>query len=256
MATGTNLTLKSAQTLIEKLKPQMSLALPKHMNAERLARIALTEIRQVPKLQQCSQESFMKCLMVSAQLGLEPGLLGHVYLIPYGKEAQIIIGYKGMLDLARRSGQIESIEARVVYSNDKCDIRYGVDSTIEHIIDPFCKDRGKPIGYYAVAKLVGGGKQFEFMSMAEIEKVRSQSKASNNGPWVSHPEEMGKKTVIRRLFKYLPVSVELQKATVLDETGEIGQQSQIIDSDFFEINPETGEVLEQSQADELADKIK
>lgn len=254
------LTLKTAHELINKLKPQMAMALPKHLNPERLARIALTELRQVPKLQQCTPESFMKCLMVSAQLGLEPGLLGHVYFIPYGKEAQLIIGYKGMLDLARRSGQIESIEARVIYANEKCEIRYGLDSGIEHKVDPFLKDRGEPIGYYAVAKFVGGGKQFEFMTMDEVLKVKSLSKSGNSGPWVGHFDEMAKKTVIRRLFKYLPVSIEMQKAISLDESSEVGNQANVIDGDFLNVDEDTGEILEDSapsnQADSLADKLK
>ena len=246
---STQLTLKSAHALVEQLKPQMRLALPKHMDADRLARIALTELRQVPKLQQCSTESFMKCLMVSAQLGLEPGLLGHVYFIPYGREAQLIIGYKGMIDLARRSGQIESIEARVVHANDKCEIRLGIDSTIDHQIDIFSKDRGAPIGYYAIAKLKDGGKQFEFMTKAEVDKIKSQSKAGNSGPWVTHYDAMAKKTVIRQLFKYLPVSIEIQQAVTLDETADGGQQATVIDKEFSFYDGEVEEVPDNSQTD-------
>jgi recombination protein RecT len=250
---------KSAYAMIEKLKPQLSLALPKHLTAERLARISLTELRQNPKLQECTQDSFMKCLMITAQLGLEPGLLGHVYFVPYGKEANIIIGYKGMLDLARRSGQIESVEARVVCAADKCEVRYGLESTIEHSIDLFLADRGKPIGYYAVVKFKDGGKQFEFMNVHEIEKIRNQSKCGKFGPWVTHFDEMAKKTVIRRLFKYLPVSVEMQKASNLDELGEVGLQKNVIDAEFFEVNAKENEspsAMQKSQSDELAESLK
>lgn len=260
---NTNTNLKTQIALIDKLKPQMAIALPKHMNSDRLARIALTEMRQTPLLQQCEPASLMKCLMVSAQLGLEPGVLGHCNLIPYRNkknntvECNLIIGYKGMLDLARRSGQVESIEARTVCENDVCEVRYGLDSTIEHRID-IKNDRGQAIGYYAIAKLAGGGKQFEFLTKYEVEKVRQNSPNRNSGPWQDHFDEMAKKTVIRRLFKYLPVSIEMQKAINVDEHGDAGIQNETIENDFFEVDQETGEVLAEKpkQADELAEKLK
>ncbi|HEJ2203269.1 TPA: recombinase RecT, partial [Pseudomonas aeruginosa] len=111
-----------------KIKAQMALALPKHMTADRLARIALTEIRKVPALAKCNQESFLGAVMQCAQLGLEPGnALGHAYLLPFGNgkakdglsNVQLIIGYRGMIDLARRSGQIVSLTARTVHQNDQ-----------------------------------------------------------------------------------------------------------------------------------------
>jgi len=249
------LTIQAAHKLIDKLKPQMALALPKHVTADRLARIALTELSRVPKLRDCTESSLMKCIMVASQLGLEPGLLGHVYLIPYGKEATLIIGYKGMIDLARRSGQIESIEARVVRAGEKCDIHYGTDSHIHHVIDPFLSETAKAIGYYAVAKFVNGGKQFDFMSIGEIEKCRQSSKAGQSGPWVSHYDEMAKKTVIRRLFKYLPISIEIQQAINLDEAEEANMQKAIIEGEFFSLEEETEEAP-KSQEDELMDKLK
>lgn len=242
---------------LEKMKGQLRNALPNGMSAERLARIALTELRMIPKLRQCSPESFLKCLMVSAQLGLEPGMLGHVYFIPYGKEASIVVGYKGMLDLARRSKQILSIEPRVIHENDKVDISLGTEAKINHQVSLTSGDRGKPLAYYAVAKLAGGGVQFEIMTKAEVDKVRAFSKSGGSGPWATHYDEMAKKTVIRRLFKYLPVSIEMQKAITLDEAEEIGQQGHVIEGEFevessLEEAPETEAV---DPADALADKL-
>ncbi|MEH2922385.1 recombination protein RecT [Samsonia erythrinae] len=218
-----------------KIKAQMALALPRHMTADRLARIATTEIRKVPKLATCDQVSFLGAIMQCAQLGLEPGgALGHAYLLPFDKrqkvngrwetvatEAQLIIGYRGMIDLARRSGQILSISARTVYQNDKFSYAYGLEETLEHVPNE-TGNRGDLTHVYAVARLKDGGVQFEVMSRADVEKVRAMSKAGSNGPWVDHFDEMAKKTVIRRLFKYLPVSIELQQAVVLDEKAEAG----------------------------------
>ena len=218
-----------------KIKAQMALALPKHMTADRLARIATTEIRKVPKLAACDQASFLGAIMQCAQLGLEPGgALGHAYLIPFDKrqkvngnwktvstEAQLIIGYRGMIDLARRSGQILSISARTVHVNDKFSYAYGLEETLDHVPSE-SGDRGELTHVYAVARLKDGGVQFEVMSRADVEKVRALSKAGSSGPWVDHFDEMAKKTVIRRLFKYLPVSIEMQRAVVIDEKGEAG----------------------------------
>lgn len=210
-----------------KIKAQMALALPKHMTSDRLARIALTEIRKVPTLAKCDQTSFLGAIMQCAQLGLEPGgALGHAYLLPFENrkkgitEVQFIVGYRGMIDLARRSGQIVSLTARTVHENDEFIYQYGLSEDLKHV--PATGERGALQYVYAVAKLKDGGVQFEVMSRSDIDKVRAQSKAGNYGPWQTHYDEMAKKTVIRRLFKYLPVSIELATAVTMDEKADAG----------------------------------
>ena len=214
-----------AQTIHEYLKrmgPEIARALPKHMDADRLARVALTVIRTNPVLLNCNIQSLMGAVMQCAQLGLEPGLLGHAYLVPFRNnkqktmDVQFIIGYRGMIDLARRSGNIQSIYAHAVYENDEFEYEYGLQPALKH--KPAMKDRGQIIGFYAVAHFKDGGYQFEFMPIEEIEKRRQRSKAANNGPWVTDFEEMGKKTVIRHMFKYLPVSVEIMRQVAQDES--------------------------------------
>ncbi|WP_378210041.1 recombination protein RecT [Anoxybacteroides rupiense] len=214
-----------AQTIaayLKKMGPEIEKALPKHMDADRMARIALTTIRTNPKLLECSVPSLLGAVMQAAQLGLEPGLIGHCYLVPFknGKtgqsDVQFIIGYKGMIDLARRSGQIENIYAHAVYSNDEFDYELGLEPKLKH--KPCMNgDRGEFIGVYAVAHFKGGGYQFEFMPKEEIEKRRKRSKAANAGPWVTDYEEMAKKTVIRHMWKYLPISIEIQQQAAQDE---------------------------------------
>lgn len=248
-----------------KMKQQMALAMPKHMTAERMMRIALTEVRKVPALGQCNIESFMGAIMQCAQLGLEPGsALGHAYLLPFGNgkakdgksNCQLIIGYRGMIDLARRSGQIVSLTARTVHENDTFKYEFGLEETMHHV--PADGDRGKMTHVYAVAKLKGGGVQFDVMSRADVDKVRSTSKAGTNGPWVTHFEEMAKKTVIRRLFKYLPVSIEIQHAVTLDERADAGidqDNASVLTGDYSviddqqeageQVDTETGEISQQ-----------
>ncbi|MFG5862762.1 recombination protein RecT [Metapseudomonas sp. CR1201] len=225
-----------------KMKSQFAAALPKHMTPERMARIVTTEIRKTPALVNCEQNSFLGAVIQCAQLGLEPGnSLGHAYILPYGKQAQLIIGYKGMIDLARRSGQIISISARVVRAEDFFEYEFGLDESLVHKPAEH-GDGGEITHVYAVARLKDGGRQFEVMSAAQVKAVQEQSKAGRSGPWVTHWEEMAKKTVIRRLFKYLPVSVEIQRAVMLDEKAEAGanQEHEYVFDGDFEVVDEPG----------------
>lgn len=229
----------------KKFQAQMALALPKSMTADRLTRIVMTECRKAPALLKCAPESFYGAVLQCAALGLEPGsALGHCYLLPFGNgkdksgrpNAQLIIGYRGMIDLARRSGQIISLQAWTVHAQDTFNYQLGLNPDIEHI-PASVADRGPVTHVYAVAKLKGGGVQFEVMSRAEIEKIRSASKAGNSGPWSSHWDEMAKKTVIRRLFKYLPVSIEAVRAVEIDEKtdrGEATTDQDFLDAEFIE----------------------
>lgn len=263
--------LANVQNLLEKLQPQLLKALPKHLTPDRMTRIALTELRKVPKLAQCDPMTFCGAIMQCAQLGLEPGgALGHIYLIPFDNrkkgvtEVQVIMGYRGMIELARRSGQIVSLSAHEVYEKDTFEFEYGLTEKLRHV--PSLSDRGKLTAVYAVAHFVGGGHQIEVMSKQDVEKIRARSKSGNSGPWLTDWDEMAKKTVLRKLFKYLPVSIEkLQQATALDEQADFGSQNmkEILSDgadDDFVIDYETGEVIEEDvvvpQADALADKLK
>ncbi|MDN8592061.1 recombination protein RecT [Paenibacillus sp. 11B] len=228
---------------LKKMESQIAEAMPKHMNIERLSRIALTTIRTNPKLLECSIPSLMAAVMQSAQLGLEPGLIGHCYIIPYGKEATFIIGYKGMIDLARRSGNIQSISAHEVYENDFIELTYGLEENLKHIPWFLRKDEkpteaGKVVGAYMVAKFNDGGHFIHYMPISEIEAHRKRSKASNNGPWVTDYTEMCKKTVVRSGWKWLPISVEIASAVTQDETT----RKDITPSDepFIDITPPAG----------------
>ena len=219
---------KKPTTLLGKLidkemQDQFALALPKALTPERFTRIVLTECRKNPKLAKTTQESFFGAVMQCAQLGLEPGsALGQCYLIPYGASCNLIIGYRGMIELARRSGQIVSINAFVVREKDEFSYELGLHPDIKHKPSPLV-ERGEVKYVYAVAVLKGGSIQFEVMSRAEVEAVRTSSKAGNSGPWSDHWDEMAKKTVVRRLFKYLPISIEAATAMEADEKTDRGE---------------------------------
>ena len=212
------------QVLSDQFKKQLALAVPKHLNADRMARIAATEVRKNKALLNTEPTSFLGSVMQAAQLGLEPGsALGQAYLVPYGNQCQLIIGYKGMIDLARRSGQVLSLNAYAVREGDDFSFQLGLKPDIHHVPSLEADRIKKPITYvYAVATLKGGGYQFEVMSRAEVEAVRAKAKSKNI--WNTYFEEMAKKTVIRRLFKYLPVSIETLEITNADAKREAGEK--------------------------------
>ena len=256
---------KKVVSLLGSMKEQMKMALPAHMTADRMTRIALTQLRKTPKLQECDPMSFVAAVMVCSQLGLEIGTLGEAYLVPYGTECNFILGYKGMISLARRSGEIISLGAHCVYSKDEFSYQYGLNDDLKHV-PHMGSERGEFVGAYAVAKLKGGGYQFEVMGKAEIDNIRKRSKAGGSGPWVTDYDEMARKTAIRKLFKYLPASVEMQKAVSYEEQAEsqgktaveiLSDDSDVV-ADFFEgemASATATSVVVKTQAEDLAGKI-
>lgn len=240
---------------------QFATALPKHINSDRFVRIAITTIRQNPKLAQCNQESLLGALMVSAQLGLEPGVLGQCYLIPYGRECQFQIGYKGMIELLRRSGQLKDIYAYSVYENDEFEMTYGLDRDLKH--KPNLQNKGNFIGCYCVAVLKDDARAFEYMTKEEIEAHGKKfSKTYGNGPWKTDFEAMAHKTVVKRMLKWLPLSVEFLEMANKDEktfkvadekTGET--EEIIVLEDGMVVNGETGEIIKDSTDDKEMDKV-
>lgn len=237
----------NVKAFFESQKGTLAAVLPKHVSPDRMLKIALGALRTAPKLMNCSVESLMGAVVHCSQLGLEPNTpLGHAYLIPFENrkkgitEVQIVLGYKGLIDLARRSGQIISIAAHEVCANDEFDYNYGLEETLVH--KPAMTARGQITAFYAVAKLVGGGHAFEVMSAEQINEIRDASQnykfAREKGStvWGQHYAEMGRKTVLRRLVKYLPVSIELAQAATLDEMGVAGRSQaldNVLDGDYI-----------------------
>lgn len=216
------------RTLLEKSKTQIGMALPKHMNADRLLRIVMTSVQRTPKLLDCTKESLCGAVIQSAQLGLEcDNVLGHAYLVPFWNkkkgvlEVQFIPGYKGLIDLARRSGQVSTIYAHVVRDGDMFEYEFGLDATLRHK-PAFAGAGGGVTHAYAVCKLKDGGEQFDVMPRYEVEAIRARSQSKDSGPWVTDYDEMAKKTILRRLCKLLPCSVEMARAVALDERADIG----------------------------------
>jgi recombination protein RecT len=213
---------------IRQMESQFALAMPKGTEAAQLVRDALTCIQQTPKLADCSPQTVLGALMTCAQLGLRPGVsgLGHAWVLPYWDAksrtnvAQLIIGYKGYVDLAYRSGQIATVIARTVYDGDTFDVEYGIDEKLIHK-PAMAGDRSKPIAHYAIVKLANGGRSFWVMTEDEMQawkrKHAPKNKAGNTvGPWVSDYEAMARKTCLLRLAAWMPKSTDLSVAIQVD----------------------------------------
>ena len=249
---------KKPQTMkdyVNVMMPEIKKALPNTITLERFTRIVLSAISNNKELQACTQQSFLASMMNSAQLGLEPNTpLGQAYLIPYKNhgtlEAQFQIGYKGLIDLAYRSGQVKTIYAEAVYENDEFEYELGLNPKLVH--KPAIKDRGDVIYYYAVFKLTNGGEGFTVMSKDDIERHKNRfSKAANAGfsPWSTNYDEMAKKTVIKKVLKYAPLSTDIQSQIAQDETikRDISADMTLVNDEVEYVDvvdEETGEVVE------------
>jgi len=224
----TKQTSKKVGGFIEAQKDQIFAMIPKHANPDRLMRTALQAIQQSPTIAKCSTSSLFTCIVRGSMMGIElNGSLGEGYIVPYGQEATLVIGYRGLINLARRSGFVTEIYAHVVHENDDFEFELGTDKHIKH--RPTFKDPGEKIGVYAVYKTKDGVTDFEFMSAEEVEKVRSMSRSGSkpSSPWMQWTDEMWKKTAIRRLSKRMPMSVEMAQdfvdAVAIDNKTAVGE---------------------------------
>ena len=205
--------------------------LPRQMDPMRFTAFALAIMRS-PDLRECTEQSKMLALSDCAKMGLFPDPnLGHVYLVPFNnkhreggrdvwrKEVTVIIGYQGMIELARRSKMITTVHSIIVREGD--DFVYWIDEDGPHIRHTPELDMSRPITHaYCIAKLTSGEKQIEVMPIAEVEKHRERSRAKDSGPWKTDYPAMVRKTPIRVGRKFWPQSPELAFAGSLDDVSD------------------------------------
>ena len=264
-------TKKTLQTYIKSMEGEIKKALPAVITPERFTRMTLSAISVNPKLAECTPQSFLGAMMTAAQLGVEPNTaLGQAYLLPYKRnvknpvtnqwesimECQFQLGYKGMIDLAYRSGEVSIIQAHAVYENDEFTYELGLEPTLRH--KPASSNRGNPIAYYAMFKTQSGGYGFEVMSIDDI-KAHAQkfSKSFGNGPWQTNFDEMAKKTVLKKVLKYAPLKSDFVRGIAQDETvkAELSDDMYSVpdtmvyeEADYVEVNADTGEVISNDKS--------
>lgn len=240
---------KPVIAMLAKYQGQIEAVLPKHLTPTRVLKMIVGAINKNPKLLNCTPMSVINAVLTASQMGLEIGP-GSCYLVPFGKDCTLLVDYRGKIDMALRSGKVIDIDLEVVFSKEKFRIyrdengrkrlehetmtfKEGADG--EHL--PITeKDRGIPIGAYALAVLKDGPPKIVFMPAIDIDAIKRRSRAANDGPWVTDPMEMWKKTVCHRICKTLPMSAEkfdqMRMSQEVDDRFEMGESlDQIISSD-------------------------
>ena len=240
--------VKTMQGYIQQMQGEISKALPSVITAERFTRMVLSALSTTPQLANCTRESFLAAMMLAAQLGVEPNTpLGQAYLIPYKNnkkgvfEVQFQLGYKGLIDLAYRSGEVKSIQAQVVYENDEFTYAYGLEPQLVH--RPAMANRGKATYVYAIFHTKEGGYGFQVMSIDDVEshaKRYSQASQSSYSPWKTNFEEMARKTVLKAVLKYAPLRSDFARQIIVDETQRHDIKADMLDVEYetIEVEPE------------------
>ena len=247
---------KTMQQYIKDMEGEIKKALPTVITPERFTRMVLSALSTNPTLGKCTPKSFLAAMMAAAQLGLEVNTtLGQAWLIPYNNkgtmEVQFQLGYKGLIDLAYRSGEVQIVQAHIVYENDRFEFEYGLDPKLVHV--PAEIDRGDPVKVYAMFRTKSGGSGFDVMSIEEVRNHAakySKSYGTSYTPWKTNFGEMAKKTVLKRVLKYAPLKSDFVKAVAQDSTVKTGlsedmytvPDQQVYEGDFVEFDEATGEV--------------
>lgn len=254
---------KTMRDYIKSMEGEIAKALPSVITPERFTRIVTTALSSNPELANTTPASFLGAMMLAAQLGLEPNTpLGQAYLLPYRNkgvlECQFQLGYKGLIDLAYRSGEIQIIQAHTVYENDEFEYEFGLEPKLMH--KPAVQDRGEPIAFYAMFKTKDGGYGFDVMSVEDVRAHAakySKSYGSSFSPWKTSFCEMAQKTILKKVLRYSPLRSDFVRAVAQDETvhdtigvdmtleetrqvegdGEVSESVEYVDT-------ETGEVTE------------
>lgn len=221
---------KTIGTELNKFIPQMERALPRHMTADRMARIALTSLRVNPKLMNCTRDSFYGSLMAASQLGLEPGINGQCYLIPYGNVCTLVPGWRGYMDLLNRTERA-SAWTEAVYDGDEFEYSLGTNPDIRHKRGKWAGKEAALTFVYAVGRIKNS--EFPIIDVWDIDKIwahrNKQNKVGDRHYSYVHPEMYARKIPLLQVLKYLPSSIELSNASALDASATEGNQSLTID---------------------------
>jgi recombination protein RecT len=241
--------MQTLQDVLKKYQGAFQAVLPKHMSPERIVKMALSDVRNSPQLLQCDPKSLALALLQMSELALEPGsALGHAYFVPYKNECKMIVGYRGMIELVRRSGRVTAIDAQVVREGDQIDFDLGDTPYLKHK-PKLCKrgeKAGDVVAAYAIARVAGSDAPvIEIMDVGQVDAIRSRSKSGGNGPWVTDYAEMARKTVVRRICKRLPMSVEVARVVQQEEREERDEAPDY--SHLADTSPEARELVGEGE---------
>lgn len=250
-ATKRQIAAKQLNALFERSANELKKVLPAGTSPERIARVTLTAARKNPALLDANPNSLIAAVFQASQLGLEIDVLGSAYLVPYKDQVQLIIGYKGYIDLAYRSPRVITIQAHAVHMNDIFNMRNGSSPVLDHEQADEPSDEIR--GYYAIAHLQNGGCLWEYMSKKQIEahrdkfssdyKYKKSKGYEKSSVWAQHFDSMAKKTVLHKLMTWLPMEVEHKEFMAYDGTirKDITSDPEYIEMDAVEVNESAAE---------------
>lgn len=240
-------------SFMDRLKPQLALALPKHMNADRMARLAVTAFSTTPALQACTPQSIAGSIMTAAQLGLEPGINGQGYLIPYKNTCTFVPGWKGLVDLVARSGRA-TVWTGAVRDGDEFEYQLGDAPFCRH--KPGDSEDDAPFTHvYAIGRVRDASMAvIEVWTRGRVEKHLKRYNKVGNGHYAKANEnnfEMyARKVALLQVLKYMPASIELANAIELSNATEEGKGA-VLEGDFVRVHepvdPETGDISNNTQ---------
>jgi len=249
MTTANALTVLKQNLMTDGMKTQIKAALPKHVSVDKFLRTTMTLVSENPDLVKADRNSLMTSIMSVASLGLMPeSFLGECYVIPYKGQCSVQVGYKGLLVLARRSGDIANVAHGVVYEKDDYAYEQGDNSSL--VIKPYMgnDDPGAAVFAWCVVTLKDGSKIREVMKAFEVEKIRQASPSKNSPAWRNSWGEMARKTVVKRALKTAPRSTELAQALAVDDTTDAGGSLQVVHGQIKELSPPEREVEKEVAA--------
>lgn len=250
---------------VYRLKPRYASLIAKYYTPSEFADLLVSAAGRNPELLSCSLISVLRAGIIAGQLGLDPtGVLGLAYLIPYKRSATFVIGYRGLMELARRSGQVAGISAHVVYNEDIIKVSLGTHARIVHW--PITRgERGDIIGAYAVLQLTSGPPIPEWMTKDDIDVIRRRSRAGDSGPWQSDYPMMARKTVLKRLLRYAPLKIreskgnptEIAQATAIEDRFEEQGENATADGILPGLDlADDDKEIAQTKADEMAERLR
>lgn len=271
---NSNVVLRDAKDKLSKTlenrREELVKILPASIAPDRIMGAALTAVTKNPKLLECNTISIYSALLQSGRLGLIPdSVIGECYLIPYGKNCNLVIGYKGLLSLAKRTGLVKVIYADAVFEKDEFKEVKGLNRDLVHVpSEETNPTTDKITHFYAVIQYMNGGFNFVVMKRSEVDFIKNKYGGKNSQSWADSYAEMGKKTILKRLLKTEDLSPELKTAITLDDMAEIGKVQQNsahiqkgeVSEDFWQevedVQSEEAQLAESQEEEQTKEKKK
>lgn len=218
---------------------QIAMALPRHLNPDRMMRLALTSFSTTPALRRCTAVSILRSIVIASQLGLEPGVAGQGYLIPYKDECTFVPGWQGLVGLLNNTGRATAWTG-AVYDGDTFDFELGSAPKCRHIPGPNFGEADRMTWVYACGK-VNGSEQpiIEAWPMSRVVRHRDRNnKVGQRHYSYLHMEMYARKVVLLQVLKYLPRSIELANAVAVADASDEGRTVKVEDGIIVDVEQE------------------